>query len=151
MAQKNWGWGSCVKQTLDKMGFSFVWNYGPHSNNFLSQFKQRIWDTLNCDMLSKVNEMKSLQFFRRVKVVLGRELYFRLGNKNARSVLARIRLGQWSYVKLGAKMVKPVICPFCLTEEEDVLHLIIKCSYYDNIRRQHWPAFLVYSDEESIQ
>ena len=79
--------GSFVKQTLDETGFSFVWKCGPHSGNFLSQLKQRIWDNDNSEMLSKVSEMKSLQFYKKVIEIPGWEFYIKLGNKSTGRVL----------------------------------------------------------------
>ena len=135
-------WAGRVKELLLKQGFGEVWyNQGvADEKKFLRTFSQRLKECFGQSWHDKLELSNRFFEYKLMKQNFGMEEYICSMKGHLRDALLRFRAGV-SWIKAHIFCFKPgadTSCPFCPHETEDGLHVLCKCTTYNNIR----PDFL---------
>jgi hypothetical protein len=98
------------------------------------KIKERCNDIEHQNLFSKIKEKSSLIFYSEMKQEWAREKYISCCSRTKRSSLAWFKTGIWKLggMRKGSEKGK---CPLC-TEEEDPIHVLLKCSKTRKWREQ---------------
>ena len=135
-------WAGRVKELLLKQGFGEVWyNQGVEDEKkFLRTFSQRLKDCFGQSWHNKLESSDRFFEYKLMKQNFGMEEYICSMKGHLRDAVLRFRAGV-SWIKAHRFRFRPgtdTSCPFCPHETEDELHVLCKCTTYNNIR----PDFL---------
>ena len=107
---------------------------------FLRTFSQGLKDCFGQSWHDKLKSSDKFFEYKLMKQNFGMEVYICSMKSHLRDALLRFRAGV-SWIKAHRFRFKPgadTSCPFCPHETEDELHVLCKCTTYNNIR----PDFL---------
>ena len=136
----------------------------PAPKNVDKAFVGRARDIYHQEAFSDLNDPKAkLRTYGLIKHDIGREDYLvQIKNTKLRQKLTKFRLSNHKLmIELGRHIdldKDKRICQICHEEVEDEIHFMIKCKFYDALRKplfdhcfQLRPQFLYYSDKEKFQ
>ena len=134
------------------------------AKNVDKAFVGRARDIYHQEAFSNLNDPKAkLRTYGLMKHDIGREGYLvQIKNTKLRQKLTKFRLSNHKLmIELGRHTdldKDERICQICHEEVEDEIHFMIKCKFYDALRKplfdhcsQLRPQFLYYSDKEKFQ
>ena len=82
--------------------------------------------------MSNMNNMTSLIFYKKLKLLWGEETYLKLCGRKERIGICWLRTGIWRLRnKRGG--FRQGICPMC-GKNEDIIHITLKCELTQNLR-----------------
>ena len=113
---------------------------GGNGKKFLGTFSQRLKDCFGQSWHDKLESSDRFFEYKLMKQNFGMEEYLSSMKGHSRDALLRYRAGV-SWIKAHRFRFKPgadTSCPFCPHETEEELHVLCKCTMYNNIR----PDFL---------
>jgi hypothetical protein len=100
----------------------------------VKKIKERCNDIERQNLFSKTKEKSSLIFYSEMKQEWAREQYISCCSMTERSGLAWFKSGIWK-LRGMRKRFKKERCPLC-SEEEDPIHILLKCSETRKWRKQ---------------
>ena len=141
-------WGKGIKDTLEQNGYGYIWaNQGVmFKNSFIKSLKLRLVDQFWQNWHAKIKEKDRFAKYRSFKEDHSTETYLReITVTKFRKIYTKLRLGlldiQCNKALYDENINK--VCKICKQEEEDELHILLRCPSYDYLRQKyilkHWP------------
>lgn len=135
-------WVTHIRNVLCENGFEQVWLFGCENvKMFCDEFKNRLCSSFCHGWREHVETSESMSTYRTFKCLFEREAYLTILNVDVfRMALAKFRMGvsQINVHKHRFSQDNDVKkCPFCEDVLETEMHVLLKCSAYDNLREQY--------------
>lgn len=139
-------WATNVRSFLYENGFGIAWyNQGVGSVNlFLKEIKQRLIDSRWQNWNDHINNSSRFTFYKGFSSLHYVPIYLQMDlNRQIRSLMTRLRFGISSiathYSKYRNATDQQLICPLCKCWEENELHFVFKCPFFDELRTEYIP------------
>jgi hypothetical protein len=127
-------WASKLNEQLSKIGLGYIWHdVSVNTVSGICKKIERCNDIERQNRFSKIKDKSSLIFYSKIKQEWAREQYISC-TRNERSGLAWFKTGIWKLrgMRKGSEKSR---CPLC-SEEEDSIHILLKCSETRKWREQ---------------
>ena len=147
-------WASNVKNVLNKIGLSYVWNYQSveNVNSFLGIVKQRLQDHAVQHCRSIIEVTSKGRLYKQLNVDFEVQHYLRLlPDKKLIVPMTKLRLschkllsetGSWSRGGRPSIPFSERICKYCnINDIEDEYHFVLTCKKYQHIRNKYIPLY----------
>lgn len=140
-------WSSKVKNILDEMGFSYLWNESSITNVQLARIIERVYDQYYQGWNEALRNSSKLSTYRSIKTKVGTELYLEhVTNSKHRSELAKFRCSahqlaveEGRYRNIERQNRLCVHCKMSVIEDE--YHFLLICPLYRELRLKYLPKF----------
>ena len=145
-------WPYQIKNVLDGLGLSYIWNEGlgpsDQGESFLAMIVERIKDQEVQMWTQAVKTSETLKFYSHVKEIFGFEYYFKLGlpgetlrtwfriRANCLPLKNRKRVFERNRVAPDANA--DYSCPRCNLGIEDVAHILTECQQLSLLREKYF-------------
>ena len=139
--------GKNVKQLLDNLGISFLWNNINVTKLQVSTVIQRIKDSYLQTWFSVVRNSSKLETYRLLKINFGMEKYLvKLDNFKLRKSMSRFRCSAHKLaIEIGRHRnidQKNRVCIFCSSSQvENEYHFMLICPAYTELRNKLIPRY----------
>ena len=145
-------WAFQVKNILDKLGLSNLWNLDLNTDISFERIKHRMFDQYNQTLTMEINNSHRLRLYSKYKVDNEQENYLNvIKNKLFLYALSRLRLsshqleietGRYTGLDRDDRLCRT--CNMRMIEDE--YHFLLVCPHYNELRRKyfsqyfcHWP------------
>jgi hypothetical protein len=137
-------WVTNVRRCLYQYGFGFVWvNQGVGGvKEFLKVFKQRMIDCRWQNWYEHVNNSERFSVYRTFCDFLHSiPLYLKLDmDRHLKFIMTKFRFGVSDltvhYFRYRQHTPRNLLCPMCKDHEENEIHFIFCCPFYENLRKK---------------
>ena len=136
-------WATSIRTLLYSYGFGYIWESQTAGSDFLTCFKERLFDSEIQNWRSSVVNMPKLCTYSLFKTDLKVELYLLLDiPREVKKALAKFRVGNHDLEIEKGRFVKTArenrVCKLCGNGKiEDEYHVLFECSVYNDIRRAY--------------
>ena len=140
-------WAFQIKNMLNNLGFSHVWNNQEQNDIPFNEIKQRIIDQTNQEILMANTTSSKLETYCLFKLDTSCESYLNKITLNKyKFALSRFRLSSHNLaLETGRYYNIPKenrICTFCnMNKIESEYHFLLVCPLYAELRRQYLPQY----------
>jgi len=135
-------WVSRVKTVLCGNGFEYVWMFGcGNEKSFFTELKERLQSSFCHQWCNHLDSSEVLSCYKTYKTCFEKERYVDvLWCDIYRNVFAQFRMGVSQINKHRyrfAQTTENTACPFCITKQENEIHLFFECPMYTNLRLKY--------------
>ena len=136
-------WATCIKNLLFKYGFVTEWERQAVHNEraFIRNIKEKMVNDFDSDWSLTLEKSNRYTLYRQLKSALYREPYlYALDKKVFRDIFVRFRFGMselYIHRYRYQHQCNLTICPSCMEEEEDELHMLFFCPALCAIREKY--------------
>lgn len=143
MVLRNDKWIMCIKEELERLGVSYLWESNIADNCTYKIIEQRMTDIYRQNIFSFVTSSSKGQLYQYVvnDFVLQRYLTKPIDDRYRR-MLTKIRLSNHQLKNETGRYNNTLrsqrICTLCACNDiEDEFHFILKCPFYENLRSMY--------------